>query len=353
MIAFATQAYLYAEKRDADVRETEFKMRRMLQQGCIIIASTYTLVGWMSKAFSSGVLRLYTLKIQVARIGILAENGSLDCRGTLVTSPCRQRSCMRVALLAILLPIFALADPFCLAGSVSGLSAQGPCTIGDLTFDFSNAQFDYNTLAGSVSGFAPNEVMFQTIQGAETGFTLSGNFSVVGAHSLAIDGVYALGELDLTYTVSAGPGMLLTGFGTELHGATLAISSSSVGCNCSDASVQAETDPIPGVNAVSQYNLFGNVNETLDQAALDAALDGLSQAATIPGGVGSATPTSFIGAGVSGTGRTASAYFTSADFTFTEQPNAIPEPRSLLLLATALAALFSFDVWRKGRPNNP
>ncbi len=233
------------------------------------------------------------------------------------------------------LPAFTFADA-CATGTVASIVGQ-TCTIGDLTFDFTSYS-PYSNDAGA-TGFGATQVTFTPIAG---GFELSGDFSAVYNAGQSYE-LYGHGEL--YYTVLSGAGGL-NGAGDSLSGASLTTNPSS--CCLSDytyafALVQNDVDS-EGVFTSSkpnQYQYYGqsaNYNDAESTSRAFAATPTVSGIALIETSALSQYATS-AGYYVDGGSGTASGSFTSADFTFSEAPAAVPEPTSVFLLASAALAL--------------
>jgi len=233
------------------------------------------------------------------------------------------------------LPALTFADA-CAAGTVASVVGQ-TCTIGDLTFDFTS-YLPYSNDADA-TGFGATQVTFTPIAG---GFELSGDFSAVYNAGQSYE-VYGQGAL--YYSVLSGAGGL-NAAGDSLSGASLTTNPSS--CCLSDYTYafalvenSVYSEGVFTSSKPNQYQYYGqsaNYNDAGSSSEAFAATPTVSGTAVVEASAVSEYATS-AGYYVDGGSGTASGSFTSADFTFSEAPAAVPEPTSILLLASAALAL--------------
>jgi hypothetical protein len=254
---------------------------------------------------------------------------------------------MRLILLAfvlLVLPTLALADA-CASGTVAALLAQGTCTIGDMTFDFT----EYSPYEPSgTSGLGEDSVTFTPLA---NGFELSGDFlaSVTGSST------YGSGEL--YYTVTSGAGGV-NGVSDSIDGSDFVTNPTSC-CvddvagtynfveNALDLGYYSYSEPF-------QTQYYGGAPTSGDYESGPvsfAAIPSASGVAFIEPAANSEYYDSSAGYYVVGGTGSASASFTSADFLFSEAPAVAPEPKSVLLFATVAVALLG-AVRRRVRGNN-
>ena len=230
------------------------------------------------------------------------------------------------------------ADPMCVAGTIATVMAQGACTIGDKTFDFTKY---YPSNTGNVSSAnAATNVLFTPL----TGNPLDPGFELAAFNSTAGDYTVESGTLDYTVSVTNGSANLIgddvTVNNPTLTTAPIAAPGSGLAATAFDAfnylyNAGAEAD-----QSVQQYQYTG------EAASASSYSSGPVTFALISSGSGYVYFETYAydynyDTDTYGTGGTATAAMSSVDYTFQEQsPVAVtPEPGTLLLFGSGLISI--------------
>lgn len=261
----------------------------------------------------------------------MKENRKWTPKASNVRVCCAFLACLALGSLAA---PSASASPTCLPGTIATVMAQGVCTIGDKTFDFSEyGPVNYGTVS---SPNGATDVLFTPL----TSNPLDPGFELAAFNSTAGDYTYEYGYLYYTVSVTNGSANLI-GVDESVNDPTLAT-----------APIPAPGDGLT-LAYLEAYNYLYSAGADAYQDAEQYQYTG-SPANTSSYSSGAATfaPTSSgdgeavfetyaydynIGTGTYGGGGTAEAAMPSVDYTFQEQSVGVtPEPGTMLLFGTGL-----------------
>jgi len=251
-----------------------------------------------------------------------------------------KRHCILVlAASLIALPGVALAGA-CTAESVAALKGT-TCTIGDLTFDF-KSYLPGGGGSGNKSEYSASNVFFTPDATADS-FKLSGPFSSSSTG-------YSEGDGTLFYTVSVSDGTL-TGVAATVNNSSLSVSPNAAKGSVENLS-EAYTEAFSNLNGDYAYN-----EQLLEQSRNSRGPGGVTSVnygeaspftpETSDSGYAYIESSAYNYSSSAGSGGTASASFTSADFTF--EVTQAPEPSVWLsLLVMGLLAIIPIRRLKRG-----
>ena len=223
-----------------------------------------------------------------------------------------------LSLIALVVPRAAKAGS-CTPGTVATVILQGPCTIGDKTFDFSNTyggEF-FDAASNMTTPITPDQLSFTPLPSASSpGFQID---SLLAANSSPAD-LHQFANFFEDFTVTPPSGQMITSTQAVLNGAVVTSSDSN--------NSFADTLLCPsGVTcAFDSFSAFGTTTAT------ESSVTG-GPLATFDGDFIIHNESLVEVAGGTGTG---SASFLNAQFNFNESPSTVPEPSSLVLFGTGL-----------------